>query len=161
MKRTIRDSLRAIEKARKGSPNAAEGSAGAIFMRLAALARQLGSFHAEVLRAEGLSTSEYQLLALAWSLGPQPPRELNSLPQLSSGALTNALDRLQKAGHVRRRANPKDKRSVLIELTAKGAKLAERLVELEMEAQVRQLVPLSRAEKREVVAALDRLIAVL
>ena len=161
MKKAIQEALRAIEQARGGNPREVDSSAGAIFMRLAALSRQLNAFHTGVLKSEGLSASEYQLLALAWSLGPQPPRDLNRLLQLTSGALTNALDRLQKAGHIRRRPNPDDARSVIVELTAGGARLAERLVALEMEAQSRQLMALSREDKREVVAALDRLIDVL
>lgn len=50
---------------------------------------------------------------------------------------------------------------MIVELTAGGARLAESLVALEMEAQSRQLMALSREDKREVVAALDRLIDVL
>lgn len=160
VKRLIQEALRAIERSRAGDARDVDRSAGAIFMRLGALARQLNAFHVSVLKSEGLSATEYQLLALTWSLGPQPPRSLNKLLLLTSGALTNALDRLQNAGHIRRRPNPEDARSVLVELTAGGSRLAERLVSLEMDAQARQLMPLSRAEKREVVGALDRLIDV-
>jgi DNA-binding MarR family transcriptional regulator len=160
MKKTIQQALRAIEQAREGSLREIDSSAGAIFMRLAALSRQLAAFHGTVLKSEGLSASEYQLLALLWAQGPCAPKNLNQLIQLTSGALTNALDRLQKAGHVRRRPNPEDARSVFIELTPAGSRLAERLVALESEAQTRQLNQLSRAEKREVVDALDRLIDV-
>lgn len=160
MKKKIQQALRAIEQAREGSPHEIDSSAGAIFMRLSALSRQLATFHGKVLKPEGLATSEYQLLALLWAQGPCVPKNLNQLLLLTSGALTNALDRLQKAGHVRRRPNPEDARSVFIELTPAGAHLAERLVALETEAQTRQLNPLSRAEKREIVDALDRLIDV-
>ncbi len=54
----------------------------------------------------------------------------------------------------------RDARSVLVEVTAGGARLADRLVTLEMEAQAGQLMTLSRREKKEVVVALDRLIDV-
>ena len=108
-----------------------------------------------------MGTRQVRIAERAWSLGPQAPKELNKLLLLTSGALTNALDRLQAAGHIRRRPNPEDARSVLVELTAAGSQLAERLVALEMEAQAHQLMPLSRAEKKEVVEALDRLIGVL
>jgi DNA-binding MarR family transcriptional regulator len=160
MKKTIQQALRAIEKARDGSVREIDSSAGAIFMRLAALSRQLATFHGQVLKSEGVATSEYQLLALLWAQGPCAPKDLNQLLLLTSGALTNALDRLQKAGHVRRRPNREDARSVFIELTPAGSRLAERLVALESEAQTRQLNQLTRAEKREVVDALDQLIDV-
>jgi DNA-binding MarR family transcriptional regulator len=156
----IQDALRAYDRVPPGKAGRVDSSAAAIFIRLGALSRQLSAFHANVLKPEGLSASEYQLLALVWSLGPQAARDLNRILLLTSGALTNALDRLQNAGHIRRRPNPEDARSVLVELTASGARVAERIVDLEMKAQSRQLMQLSRAEKREVVAALDRLIDV-
>jgi DNA-binding MarR family transcriptional regulator len=158
MKKLIQQALRAIERAREGNPREVDASAAAIFMRLGALSRQLSAFHGRVLKPEGLSASEYQLMALMWAHGPQAPKDLNRLLLLTSGALTNALDRLQNAGHARRRPNPEDARSVLVELTQPGSRLAERLVALEMDAQARQLLALSRAEKRAAVAALDRLI---
>ena len=161
MKKTIQEALRAIEKARDGSKRSDGASAGAIFMRLGALSKQLGAFHARVLKTEGLSASEYQLLSLAWSQGPRAPKDLNKLLLLTSGALTSALHRLEDAGLVRREANPEDARSVLIVITPSGAKLAKRLVALEGEAQARALLPLSRSHQREIVHALDRLIDVL
>jgi DNA-binding MarR family transcriptional regulator len=39
---------------------------------------------------------------------------------LSSGAMTNRLDRLEGAGLIRRRPDPKDRRSLQVELTDKG-----------------------------------------
>jgi DNA-binding MarR family transcriptional regulator len=160
MKKMIQDALRALDRTPPGKARRFDSSTAAIFMRLGALSRQLSAFHANVLKSEGLSASEYQILALVWSLGPQAARDLNKILLLTSGALTNALDRLQKAGHIRRRPNPEDARSILVELTADGSRVAERIVELEIDAQSRQVMSLSRVEKREVIAALDRLIDV-
>ena len=103
MQKMIQEALRAIDSARDGKTRQIDPAAAAIFIRLGAVSRQVSAFHANVLKTEGLSASEYQLLALVWSLGPQAPRDLNKLLLLTTGALTNALDRLQDAGHVRRR----------------------------------------------------------
>jgi MarR family multiple antibiotic resistance transcriptional regulator len=54
------------------------------------------------------------------------PVELRKLLSVDSGALTRMLDRLIDRGWVARQPNPKDKRGVLIRLTAEGVDLCER-----------------------------------
>jgi DNA-binding MarR family transcriptional regulator len=44
--------------------------------------------------------------------------------RLSTGAVTTIVDRLEKAGYARRVADPDDRRRVLIEVTAKVARLS-------------------------------------
>lgn len=41
--------------------------------------------------------------------------------------LTNIIDRLERRGHVRRRINPDDRRSFVIDLTASGCRVAKRV----------------------------------
>ena len=48
---------------------------------------------------------------------------------LSTGAMTNRLDRLEAAGLVRRLADPDDRRSIQVELTAEGRKAWEATVD--------------------------------
>jgi DNA-binding MarR family transcriptional regulator len=48
--------------------------------------------------------------------GPSTPSRLAGWTRLSSGGITVALDRLEKAGYLRREANPADRRSLLITL---------------------------------------------
>ena len=45
--------------------------------------------------------------------------------QLTTGAITGLVDRLQKAGYVRRFADPADRRRVFVRTTAKEAKVSE------------------------------------
>jgi DNA-binding MarR family transcriptional regulator len=47
--------------------------------------------------------------------GPLSPSALAKRVGLSTAAMTTAIDRLEAVGHVRRRANPDDRRSVLVE----------------------------------------------
>lgn len=49
--------------------------------------------------------------------GPMTPTALAAELSLTSGGMTIALDRLEKAGLVRRAPNPDDRRSVLVEAT--------------------------------------------
>jgi len=48
------------------------------------------------------------------------PGELAADLELSSGAMTSRLDRLEEQGFVRRLSDPKDRRGVVIELTPEG-----------------------------------------
>ena len=45
--------------------------------------------------------------------------------QLTTGAITGLVDRLHKAGYVRRVADPDDRRRVLVRATAKEARVGE------------------------------------
>jgi DNA-binding MarR family transcriptional regulator len=58
--------------------------------------------------------------------GPVPAGRLGDAVGLTTGALTIAVDRLERAGHVQRRADPTDRRRVLVDL----AKDASRVVAL-------------------------------
>jgi DNA-binding MarR family transcriptional regulator len=74
----------------------------------------------------GLSYEEWGLLGhLSRSGAPytNTPGKLAELQGLSSGAMTNRLDRLEEAGLTRRRPDPHDRRSLQVELTDKGHEL--------------------------------------
>jgi DNA-binding MarR family transcriptional regulator len=64
----------------------------------------------------GLHPTDMQFLNLLELLGPMTPGTLAQASGLSSGGVTVVLDRLEKAGYVRRSSNPSDRRSVLVSL---------------------------------------------
>lgn len=64
----------------------------------------------------GLHATDMQFLNMLDLLGPMTPGALAQCSGLSSGGVTVALDRLEKAGYVRRSVNPADRRSVLVVL---------------------------------------------
>jgi DNA-binding MarR family transcriptional regulator len=72
----------------------------------AALARRLGLTDSEVLAVQHLARA-----------GELTPGQLGKLLQLSSGGTTALIQRLERAGHVSRRANPRDERSAIVRLT--------------------------------------------
>lgn len=77
----------------------------------------------ETLEEHGLLLGEWKVLgALRRSERPltSTPGELSAQLELSSGAMTNRLDRLEAAGLIRRLPDPADRRGVLIELTEAG-----------------------------------------
>jgi len=63
----------------------------------------------------GLSAEQAHILLVLWLEGPMKVGELQRVLALSSGTLTGALDRMDKAGLVRRSPDPDDGRAWRIE----------------------------------------------
>jgi len=110
--------------------------------------------------AVGLTRPEADLLsALLRSEVPRvPPSRLALALVCSTGTMTNRLDRLEKAGLVRRHDDPDDRRGVLIELTEKGRKtiLAAAAARDRLDA---ELVPgLTLPERRQLVRLLRKVL---
>jgi DNA-binding MarR family transcriptional regulator len=71
----------------------------------------------------GLDRRSYHLLGRLSSYGPPYRRSAGQLAadmRLSSGAMTNRLDRMEAAGLIRRLPDPHDRRGTLIEPTKEG-----------------------------------------
>lgn len=65
----------------------------------------------------GVNVTDMECLALIYFKGLTSPSELSRYTGLTSGATTAMLDRLERAHLVERRANPRDRRGILIVLT--------------------------------------------
>ncbi|WP_232420858.1 MarR family winged helix-turn-helix transcriptional regulator [Leptospira vanthielii] len=79
----------------------------------------------------GLKLGEFDVLASLRRSGSPfrlNPTQLWQGMLLSSGAMTNRLDRLETAGYIERLADPNDRRATLVSLTEKGLKLVEEAV---------------------------------
>jgi DNA-binding MarR family transcriptional regulator len=128
--------------------------------RMSGLTRRFKRSLNDVLVEHGLTFEEWDVLGALRRAGPPFRRsagELAKLSELSSGAMTNRLDRLEKAGFVKRLPDPDDRRGVLIELTkAGGTKWLESTgAEAEREALI--AAALTKAEKEQLNALLRRL----
>ncbi len=79
-----------------------------------------------VLRPLGLSFARYELLTLLsfTRRGTLPMARAGALLQVHPTSVTNAVQRLEKAGLVRREPHPGDGRAVLIQITGQGRELA-------------------------------------
>jgi len=79
-----------------------------------------------VLRPLGLSFARYELLTLLsfTRRGTLPMAQAGTLLQVHPTSITNAVQRLEKAGLVRREPHPGDGRAVLIQITEQGRGLA-------------------------------------
>ncbi|MEQ0564758.1 MarR family transcriptional regulator [Amycolatopsis sp. NEAU-NG30] len=65
--------------------------------------------------AAGLHATEWYALSLLDLEGPLTSGELSARTGLTTGATTRLIDRLERAGYVRRAADPADRRKVLVE----------------------------------------------
>jgi DNA-binding MarR family transcriptional regulator len=64
----------------------------------------------------GLNATDLRCLLLASTEEEMTPSRLAELSDLTSGAVTGVLDRLERAGYVRREADPADRRRLLVRL---------------------------------------------
>ncbi|WP_205315604.1 MarR family winged helix-turn-helix transcriptional regulator [Nonomuraea lactucae] len=65
--------------------------------------------------AAGLNATDYYALNLLDLSGPLTSGELAARTGLTTGATTRLIDRLERGGHVRRAADPADRRKVIVE----------------------------------------------
>jgi DNA-binding MarR family transcriptional regulator len=80
----------------------------------------------EALRPLGLTFARYEVLMLLMfsRRGALPMRVIGSRLQVHPTSVTNAVDRLEAAGLVKRIAHPEDGRAVVVRLMAKGRRTA-------------------------------------
>jgi DNA-binding MarR family transcriptional regulator len=103
----------------------------------------------------------YVLAALRRSGHPYrlSPTELYSSLLVSSGAMTNRIDRLQAAGLVRRVPDPNDGRAVQVALSPKGRRLIDYALEGHNENERRLLRSITAEESELLAGLLRRLLA--
>ncbi len=77
------------------------------------------------------------------------PSELAQDMMISTSAMTNRLDRLQKRGLIERQADPADRRALRIVLTEAGFALADRIVVNHVATEERLVSALSAEERAE------------
>lgn len=92
-------------------------------------------FRNALARKLGLNMTDGQCLSILGITGVSSPKELARYTGLTSGSTTAMLDRLEKAGFIRRKPNPEDRRGVLIEITETWGEVAGGLVAGIQEAQ--------------------------
>jgi MarR family transcriptional regulator, 2-MHQ and catechol-resistance regulon repressor len=76
--------------------------------------------------ALGLGHSDFAVLEVLLHKGPQPVNVIGKKVLLTSGSITAAVDRLESRKLLRRTADPKDRRSRIVQLTETGRHLIER-----------------------------------
>jgi DNA-binding MarR family transcriptional regulator len=94
-----------------------------VLSRISRLARHLDRERRNAFAAHDLETWEFDVLSALRRQGAPyelSPGALLRATLVTSGTMTNRIDRLEQADLVRRRPDPLDKRGVLVTLTATG-----------------------------------------
>jgi DNA-binding MarR family transcriptional regulator len=134
-----------------------------IFWRLLDAAESVMRDHMNPLFAEaGLQSGEFDVLATLRRTGEPyvlSPTRLYEAVMISSGGMTNRLDRLERAGLVERRADPTDRRGKLIALTGAGKRVIDETIGRHVANEQRLLSVLTTAEQEKLNVLLRKLIA--
>jgi DNA-binding MarR family transcriptional regulator len=85
-------------------------------------------FHQALANELGLYITDHKCLDIIHRFGAMPAGRLGEMTGLTTGAITGMIDRLEKAGYVRRTNDPKDRRKTIVE-PVKNKKL-ERKIEM-------------------------------
>jgi DNA-binding MarR family transcriptional regulator len=108
----------------------------------------------------GLGLGEWKVLTHLRLSGPpfqRSPGALSKRAELSSGAMTNRLDRMEEAGLVKRLPDPDDRRGVLVELTKEGHRFWEEGLIAQAANESLIAAALTKDEKRQLNGLLRRL----
>lgn len=110
---------------RKGSsvPDGAEASVSldALLISFQALQTKMAHVTASIAFSLGIGESDLVALIFIANANGATPKQTGDFVVLSSGAVTNLIDRLVAAGLVQRAPNPNDRRSLMLNLTPAGA----------------------------------------
>lgn len=94
-----------------------------VLSRISRLARHLDRIRANAFSAHDLESWEFDVLAALRRSGPPyrlSPGQLLRETLVTSGTMTNRVDRLAARGLVARQDHPEDRRGVLVQLTQAG-----------------------------------------
>ena len=72
------------------------------------------AFTTAVAERVGMHSTDLECLGFLRDEGPVPAGRLAELTGLTTGAVTRMIDRLERAGYVRREADPRDRRRVIV-----------------------------------------------
>lgn len=104
----------------------------ALVPRVMRLAHLYDREMARVSRSFGLKPGWLDVLSALRRTGPPHRMSATELARwvlLSSGGMTNRLDRMEEAGLVRRRPHPADRRGILVELTPDGRRVIDSAID--------------------------------
>lgn len=132
----------------------------AIIGRLGRLEKTIRPMLDNVFEQHDLESWEFDVLATLLRSGVPhrlTPGELLESMMVTSGAMTNRIDRLEKRGFVERAKSPSDGRQVLVSLTAKGRRKVDAALVDHAANELAILSGLSPTQQRQLVGLLRTL----
>ncbi|MGW0813977.1 MarR family winged helix-turn-helix transcriptional regulator [Streptomyces viridiviolaceus] len=102
-----------------------------VFGRIYRLSRAMGDRMEKAYARLGISRGEFDVLATLRRSGEPytlSPRQLSDTLMLTTGGMTGRLDKLERAGLLRRSPDPHDRRGLQVTLTDEGLALVDEAV---------------------------------
>jgi MarR family transcriptional regulator, 2-MHQ and catechol-resistance regulon repressor len=106
--------------------------------------------------ALGLGRSDFAVLEVLLHKGPQPVNVIGRKVLLTSGSITAAVDRLELRKLLRRKADQKDRRSRIVQLTERGRRLIGRAFQKHAMDMEETMAVLRSGEQVELVRLLKK-----
>jgi DNA-binding MarR family transcriptional regulator len=126
--------------------------------RIDSLARRLRRSMDETLADHELVKGEWEVLMhLVRTESRISPGKLAAKAELSTGAMTNRIDRLEERGLVRRLPDPNDRRALEVEITDEGRRLWEATIDVQAAKEALVASALDDEEKEQLTVLLRRL----
>jgi DNA-binding MarR family transcriptional regulator len=129
----------------------------AIVNQISKAYRLLDSEMHESLAHVGLTKEEFKVLMELHS-GPRTHGALCRTLGVSTGAMTNRLDKLEREGLVSRSKDPKDRRGVLLTITGAGRERLDAYIDRGAHRERELLEGLSATDKRQLNTVLAKLL---
>jgi DNA-binding MarR family transcriptional regulator len=120
-------------------------------------ARQTRCLSEMYIQKFGLSVSQWKVLPIVGYYGPMSAKEVGERTSLEPEKVTRAVDQLVARGLVTRRADPKDRRKVVLSLAAKGKEIFKESEKLRGAIEGAFLDALRPGEKAVLQRLLDKL----
>jgi DNA-binding MarR family transcriptional regulator len=133
-----------------------------VLSRISRLARHLDRARRAAFEAHGLQAWGFDVLSALRRQGPPyqlSPGALLHATLVTSGTMTNRIDRLADAGLVSRHPDPQDKRGVLVRLTVGGSAAVDAALADLLRKERELLTGLDGRQQRELAALLRILLA--
>ena len=135
-----------------------------VFSRISRLARLLDKARRGAFTAHGIEPWEFDVLAALRRSGKPyqlTPGALLRQTMVTSGTMTNRVDRLTARGLVERMPDPSDRRGVLVRLTGAGKRTVDGAFETLLAEERQFLLHLPEADRSTLVSLLKQLMAPL
>jgi len=135
-----------------------------VLARLLRLSAQLNQLSREWLDSEGLSWEAFSLIVTLRRQGsPYELRPTDILREslLTSGAVTNRIDRVEAMGLVERIPDPRDRRAIAVRLTAEGLQKADAAIAAHVAHLAQLFSPLGDDALKELDTLLSLMLATI
>jgi DNA-binding MarR family transcriptional regulator len=134
----------------------------AVFSRLSRLSRHLDLARREAFTAQGIESWEFDVLAALRRAGSPyelSPGRLLRETLVTSGTMTNRVDRLATRGFVERYPDPEDRRGVLVRLTPEGKEAVDGAFTALLDSERAFLADLTPRQQADLADLLRKLLA--